>query len=121
VTVDGFTGSGAVYTSGFSSGLGSARSDLEFEFEVSVLTAYSLSGEVIGEDDAFTIVRLEDFSGAYLESPWSYDYGNGDPDARARAFEWTFDRARVGRSGEDTLATAVRCPHLFLFDFGLYG
>jgi hypothetical protein len=79
VTSDGFLASGSIFTSGFSAGLGLARSEAEFIFEVSETSSYSLSGEVFGESDATSLVQLLDSSGGVLESFVSFQFGNGGP------------------------------------------
>lgn len=70
---------GSVFTSGFSAGLGLARSDLEIVFELAALTNYTLDGSVSGESDAFATVRLLDSAGASIHTASSFDFGNGGP------------------------------------------
>jgi hypothetical protein len=79
VTATGYVASGSVFTSGFSAGLGLARSEVEFIFQISENSSYSLTGEVFGESDATAQVQLFDSSDGVIESFTSFLFGNGGP------------------------------------------
>ena len=110
-TATGFEVAGRVSTSGISLGLGAARSDVEFVFEVLQTSSFTLVGEVLASGDASTDLYLNDSDGSRLLSHTARNLGNRRPFVNSGLLSpgaYTF-RARthscsdeLGRCGIDT-------------------